>query len=105
MHTISRSKLLPTCLLALTLTAGLAGTAAAQSKLQQSPGGYHGELDFPINWKRYYTLAERTKLINDIHAKYPQLTDIQSLGKSRMGRDQWMLTITNKSTGAHDSTL
>ena len=103
MRTIIGSKLMPACLLALAITAGCAGTAAAQSKLQQSPGGYHGELDFPINWKRYYTFAERTKLIHDIQAKYPQLADIQSLGKSRMGRDQWVLTITNKATGAHDT--
>jgi len=103
MRTISRSNLLTASLLALALTTGLAGTAAAQSKLQQSPGGYYGELDFPVNWKRYYTLAERTQLIRDIQAKYPQLSDLQTLGKSRMGRDQWLLTITNKATGAHDT--
>lgn len=103
MRAIIRSWILPACLSAFTLTAAFAQTAAAQSKLQQSPGGYHGELDFPINWKRYYTQAERTKLIHDIQAKYSQLADIQSIGKSRMGRDQWLLTITNKATGAHDT--
>ena len=25
----------------------------AQKKQQKSPGGYHGELDFPISWSRY----------------------------------------------------
>jgi hypothetical protein len=103
MRAISSSRLLSACFLALCLMVAGAGTAAAQAKLQQSPGGYHGELDFPIDWKRYYTFAERTKLIHDIQAKYSQLADIQSIGKSRMGRDQWLLTITAKSTGAPET--
>ena len=36
--------------------------AMAQKKLQSSPGGYHGELDFPISWKRYYSYAEWTRM-------------------------------------------
>ena len=73
----------------------------AQKKLQKSPGGYHGELDFPISWKRYYSYAEWTKIMHDIQKKYPHLADIQSIGKSRMGRDQYLITITAKSTGKH----
>ncbi len=73
----------------------------AQKKLQKSPGGYHGELDFPISWKRYYSYAEWTKIMHDIQKKYPHLADIQSIGKSRMGRDQYLITITAKSTGDH----
>ncbi len=75
--------------------------AMAQKKEQQSPGGYHGELDFPISWKRYYSYAEWTKIMHDIQKKYPQLSDIESIGKSRMGRDQYLITITAKSTGKH----
>ena len=73
--------------------------AIAQKKLQTSPGGYHGEQDFPISWKRYYSYAEWTKLMHDMQKQYPQLADISSIGKSRMGRDQFLLTITAKSTG------
>jgi len=73
----------------------------AQKKLQKSPGGYHGELDFPISWSRYYNYAEWTKIMHDIQKKYPQLSDIQSIGKSRMGRDQYLITITAKETGKH----
>ncbi len=73
----------------------------AQEKIQKSPGGYHGELDFPISWSRYYTYAEWTKIMHDIQKKYPQLADIQSIGKSRMGRDQYLITITAKATGKH----
>ncbi len=84
------------------LTASV-GSAFAQKKLQQSPGGYHGELDFPINWKQYYSYTEWTKIMHDIQKKYPQLADIQSIGKSRMGRDQYLITITAKSTGNHQN--
>ena len=73
----------------------------AQKKLQKSPGGYHGELDFPISWKRYYSYAEWTKIMHDIQKKYSHLADIESIGKSRMGRDQYLITITAKSTGKH----
>ncbi|MFC1556788.1 M14 family metallopeptidase [candidate division KSB1 bacterium] len=73
----------------------------AQVKVQKSPGGYHGELDFPISWKRYYSYAEWTKIMHDLQQKYTHLADIESIGKSRMGRDQYVLTITAKSTGNH----
>ena len=75
----------------------------SQVKLQKSAGGYHGELDFPISWSRYYSYAEWTKIMHDLQMKYPNLADIQSIGKSRMGRDQFLLTITNKETGSHSS--
>jgi hypothetical protein len=76
-----------------------AAPAFGQKKLQKSPGGYHGELDFPISWNRYYSYAEWTGIMHDIQKQYPHLSDIQSIGKSRMGRDQYLITITAKSTG------
>ncbi len=75
--------------------------ARAQKNLQLNMGGYKGDLDFPISWKRYYNYAEWTKIMHDLQKQYPQLTDIQSIGKSRMGRDQFLLTITSKVTGQH----
>ena len=87
--------------LTIVLAVSLAGPTLAQKKLQKSPGGYHGELDFPISWKRYYSYAEWTKIMHDIQKKYPHLADIQSIGKSRMGRDQYLITITAKDTGQH----
>lgn len=76
-------------------------SSLAQDKLQKSPGGYHGELDFPISWSRYYSYAEWTKIMHDIQKKYPHLSEIQSIGKSRMGRDQYLITVTAKATGNH----
>jgi hypothetical protein len=94
---------LPVLLLAVLLTAVWTLPAQAQQKRQDRPGGYHGELDFPISWKRYYSYEEWTKIMHDLQKQYSQLADIQSIGKSRMGRDQYLLTITAKSTGAHDT--
>lgn len=85
--------------LTLILAVFLAGSLLAQTKLQQNPGGYHGELDYPISWKRYYAYDEWTRIMRELQQKYPQLADIQSIGKSRMGRDQLLLTITAKATG------
>jgi len=72
-----------------------------QKKVQKSPGGEHGEMDFSINWKKYYTYEEWTGIMKDLQKKYSGLCDIESIGKSMMGRDQLLLTITNKSTGKH----
>lgn len=83
----------------LLFCAGLIIPAYSQNKLQKSPGGYHGELDFPVSWKRYYSYTEWTKIMHDIQKKYPHLSDIESIGKSRMNRDQYVITITAKSTG------
>ena len=90
-----------TATLVITLVFILTPPGIAQKNLQKSPGGYHGELDFPISWSRYYSYAEWTKIMHDIQKKYPQLADIQSIGKSRMGRDQYLITITAKATGKH----
>jgi hypothetical protein len=103
MQTQKSLRFLPACLLAVfLLTAGFE-PAFAQSKLQENPGGYHGELDFPISWKHYYSYEEWTGIMHDMQRQYSQLADIESIGKSRMGRDQFLITITAKSTGAHDT--
>ena len=81
MHTQSSSRFLPACLLAVfLLTAGFE-PAFAQSKLQENPGGYHGELDFPINWKQYYSYEEWTGIMHDIQREYDHLADIESIGR------------------------
>lgn len=93
----------PVLILAVILLAAWSNPVFAQAKRQDNPGGYHGELDFPISWKRYYGYAEWTKIMHDLQKQYPHLCDIESIGKSRMGRDQFLLTITAKSTGSHET--
>ncbi|MFB3852921.1 MAG: M14 family metallopeptidase [Vicinamibacterales bacterium] len=77
--------------------------AAAQNKPPAIPAGPSGDTDFPISWKQYYSVAEKAKIMQGLQKKYPQLADFGTIGKSRMGRDQHLLTITAKKTGAHDT--
>ena len=99
MHTRKNYGLLPVLILIALIAVLGFSPAVAQKKLQNSPGGYHGELDFRISWKQYYSYAQWTKIMHDLQKQYPQLADISSIGKSRMGREQFLLTITAKSTG------
>jgi hypothetical protein len=88
------------CLIVMmTMLPVFSGQAHAQSKLQQSAGGYHGELDFPWSWKRYYSYTEWTRMMKDIAKKYPDLASVESIGTSQMGRDQLLITISNRKTG------
>ena len=48
----------------------------------------------------YYEYDELTNFLKDMHNAYPELTELQSLNKSDMGRDVWMFVINNPKTGA-----
>lgn len=48
---------------------------------------------------RYYSFAELTELLRAYEAEYPNLVSISSIGKSHEGRDIWLVTITDSSTG------
>jgi len=54
-----------------------------------------GKYDF----HHYYTYAELTDYLQDIVQAYAPLAELQSLCKSQMGRDVWMLVINNPKTG------
>jgi len=54
-----------------------------------------------IAFDRYYKFPELTQLLKDYAAEYPGLVDLESIGKSTEGRDIWLVTVTNKSTGDH----
>ena len=103
MHTKTLSRRLLVIALAIAAASLWMASARAQKKIQLSPGVSHGEMDYPINWKTYYSYAEKLKIMQGLQKQYSQLADLSSIGKSRMGRDQWMLTITSKATGAADA--
>jgi hypothetical protein len=75
-------------------------TLSAQSKKQPNIGKPHGETDFVINWKQYYTYDEWVKIVFDLQKHYPALCRVESIGKSRMGREMYVMTITAANTGA-----
>ena len=54
-----------------------------------------GEVDFT----HYHTYEESTQLLQRWAARYPDLVDLYSVGRSFEGREIWQVTITNKTTG------
>jgi hypothetical protein len=53
-----------------------------------------------IPFRHFLTYAEVTELVERLAAARPGLARLESLGKSREGREQWMLTITDFAAGA-----
>ena len=53
-----------------------------------------------IQFDRFYRFAEFTQLLKDFASRYPDLIAIESAGKSFEGRDIWIITATNRKTGA-----
>ena len=53
----------------------------------------------PIVFDRYYVYAELVSYLQAVSQEYPELTELQSIGKSHEGRDIYALTVTNKATG------
>jgi murein tripeptide amidase MpaA len=47
----------------------------------------------------YYRYDELTRILHAYAEEYPNLVQIQSIGKSYEGRDIWLLTVTNFATG------
>jgi murein tripeptide amidase MpaA len=53
-----------------------------------------------IAFDRYYRYDDLTRLLHAYAAEFPQLVQVQSLGKSYEGREIWLATLTNTATGA-----
>src|SRR5512144_1402816 len=47
----------------------------------------------------FYRHAELTVLLNAFAAEHPRLVSLESIGKSHEGRDIWVVTVTNATTG------
>lgn len=75
-------------LVALVLPSALAGQGA-------SLVGPDGRVD----WNRFYTAAETNQILAELHALYPGLTELYSVGTSRGGQPLMVLEITNEATG------
>lgn len=54
-----------------------------------------------ILFDRYYKYDELTALLHAYEAEFPDLIELSSIGKSHEGREIWLVTVTNKKTGAH----
>ncbi len=56
----------------------------------------------PIPLDRFLRFAELSELLHGIAAEQPGLVTVESIGRSHEGRDIWLVTITDTSTGPHD---
>ncbi len=52
---------------------------------------------------RYLRHAELTTWLHDVAAAHPELVTVEEYGRSFEGRELWLATITDTSTGAHDT--
>ena len=53
-----------------------------------------------VEFDRYYTYQQLTEALQEFAAAYPQFASLDTIGKSYEGRDVWVMTLTNQSTGA-----
>ncbi len=53
------------------------------------------------HFDRYLKYEELTKWLSSLAKDHADLIDVESYGKSHEGRDLWIVTVTNKSTGSH----
>jgi murein tripeptide amidase MpaA len=57
--------------------------------------------DIPVpRFDQFYRHDELTRLLGDFADARPDLASLRSIGKSFEGRDIWLLTLTNRHTGA-----
>lgn len=54
-----------------------------------------------IAFDRYYNYTELTAVLAAYANEFPDLVEIESIGKSFEGRDIWIATVTNSKTGSH----
>jgi hypothetical protein len=54
----------------------------------------------PIAHNRFYNYEELTALLQQLSAAFPETATLSSIGKTFLGREIWLMTITNKATGS-----
>jgi murein tripeptide amidase MpaA len=55
------------------------------------------------NFDRFLRYDEMVEWLNDAARRYPSLLTVESYGKSHLGRNLMLATITDSTTGAHDT--
>lgn len=92
--------------LALALLALFGAPARPQETATSAPKRYF-EACAPFaaayTFNCYHDYSEITRFLQDAVAAYPGYASLESIGKSWQGRDLWVLTITDASTGPPDS--
>lgn len=52
-----------------------------------------------IRFDHYPRYDELTRIVHETAATWPRLVAVESIGRSHEGRDVWLLTVTDTSTG------
>jgi hypothetical protein len=55
--------------------------------------------DGEVDWNRYYTSAEAGQILREFHDRYPELTELYSIGESLQGGELWVMEVTAEVTG------
>lgn len=89
--------------------ATLAGVALAAQQPSAPPKPPQGakaglgvtteKITVPLRFDHYYTYEQIREALEALHAAYPELTTVESVGKSDEGRDIWSMTVNNPRTG------
>ncbi len=58
------------------------------------------KITVPLRFDHYYTYEQVGEALRALHAAYPELATVESVGKSEEGRDIWAMTVNNPKTGA-----
>ncbi len=59
----------------------------------------HQEFDPARDILSYYTYDTLTRILHELVAAYPHLSQLETIGKSYEGRELWLVTLTNSATG------
>ena len=57
-------------------------------------------ITLPLRFDHYYTYDQIVSAMKMLNKAYPELTELEIIGKSEEGRDIYLITINNKTTGA-----
>jgi hypothetical protein len=90
--------LITACLATLAISAPAAQQPVPKADWQL--GITTDKITVPLRFDHYYTYEQIGEALTALHAAYPDLTKLESVGKSEEGRDIWAMTVNNPKTGA-----
>ncbi len=57
---------------------------------------------YPIDFKHFYTYDDLSQTLQKVAETFPNLTHLRSIGRSREGRELWMIRVADESAGDPD---
>jgi hypothetical protein len=56
---------------------------------------------FPLDFNHYYDYEDMSATLEAVAERFPDLTELRSIGRSRGGRDLWMMRLTDETAEVH----